>query len=105
MVRAVPARYFAACRQALPQYAPPGAAGTSQPDRAQQTRPFGFFITPTVRAFDPPLGRGGQPFHLVAPFETDGAKWASDTGPSSRVALTHAQHASAGDGAPAARRP
>jgi len=45
----------------------------------QRTRPFGFFITPTVRAFDVPLGRGGQPFHLVAPFETDGSKWLEGT--------------------------
>jgi len=45
----------------------------------QQIRPFGFFITPTVRAFDVPLSHGGQPFHLVAPFETDGSKWLGGT--------------------------
>jgi hypothetical protein len=45
----------------------------------QQIRPFGFFITPTVRAFDVPIGRGDQPFHLVAPFESDGAEWLAGT--------------------------
>jgi hypothetical protein len=46
---------------------------------AQRIRPFGFFITPTVRAFDVPLGRAGHPFRLVAPFETDGATWVDGT--------------------------
>jgi hypothetical protein len=32
----------------------------------QQTRAFGFLISPIVRALDKPLGRAGQPFHLIA---------------------------------------
>jgi hypothetical protein len=32
-----------------------------------------------VRAFDKPLGRAGQPFHLVAPYSTDQSTWLKTT--------------------------
>jgi hypothetical protein len=41
----------------------------------ERTRPFGFLITPTVRALDKPLGSAGRSFHLVAPYEKASAKW------------------------------
>jgi hypothetical protein len=41
----------------------------------QKTRPFGFLITPTVTGFAKPLGHGGQPFHLVGPYERRADHW------------------------------
>jgi hypothetical protein len=42
---------------------------------AHQTRPFGFFNTPSVRPFEKPLGKVGQSFHLVAPYQSDANQW------------------------------
>jgi hypothetical protein len=41
----------------------------------ERTRPFGFLISPTVTAFAKPLGKGGQPFHLIAPYEKRSDRW------------------------------
>jgi hypothetical protein len=41
----------------------------------QRTRPFGFLITPTVTSFNKPLGKAGQSFHLVAPYEKRPEHW------------------------------
>jgi hypothetical protein len=43
----------------------------------QQARVFGFLISPIVRAFDKPLGRGGKPFHLIAPYDKTQSAWAT----------------------------
>jgi hypothetical protein len=47
-----------------------------KPPRPRAVRALnGFFITPAVRAFDKPLGKGGKSFHLIAPYEKDPSKW------------------------------
>jgi hypothetical protein len=43
----------------------------------ERTRAFGFLISPIVRAFDRPLGRAGQPFHLIAPYDKTQSAWAT----------------------------
>jgi hypothetical protein len=43
----------------------------------QQTRAFGFLISPIVRAFDKPLGQAGKPFHLIAPYDKTQSAWAT----------------------------
>jgi len=42
-----------------------------------QTRAFGFVLSPIVGAFDKPLGEAGKPFQLVAPYDKTQAAWAT----------------------------
>lgn len=42
---------------------------------ADQIKPFNFLITCHVRPFGHPLGADPEHFHLIAPFETDPARW------------------------------
>jgi hypothetical protein len=42
---------------------------------AQQLKPFNFLLTCHVRAFGHPQGADPERFHLIAPYESDPARW------------------------------